>query len=508
MVTVSKMAFITYTITLSLLIKVAQSSNQTAVSLLNCDFEDNDAICGFVQDPTDDIDWLRQRGRTASTNTGPLTDHTYQQQNNIEGHYMYVESSGPSRKGDKARLISSFVNATSALCLKFYYDMYGAEEGTLNVYIQNKETLGTPILSISGNQGTRWKAGIVTIPLAIATGGFEIVFEGVIGDGYHSDIAIDDLSLIESPCQNSQVPFKTCGFETNDPSCGFTQDKSDDFDWTRHVGRTASSGTGPTADHTLGTQQGYYMYTEASGPRRAGDKARLISPLFTWNSTLCLLFYYNLYGLHTGTLNVYVKQGTGDLGRPSVSISGNQGNLWKLGKVNIPLSTAQNGFKVVFEGVIGNGYEGDMAIDDISIQEGQCHSPRTEHWVDIHKKRGKRNNEHWVDIHDKRGKRNKEHWVDIHDKRGKRNLVGIYNKRDKRNNEQWVGIYNKRGKRNKEHWEDIYSKRNKEHWVDIYSKRGKRNKEHWVDIYSKRGKRNKEHWVDIYSKRDKRNKEH
>ena len=32
--------------------------------------------------------------------------------------------------------------------------------------------------------------------------------------------------------------------------CGFVQDKSDKFDWTRHSGTTSSSNTGPSSDHT------------------------------------------------------------------------------------------------------------------------------------------------------------------------------------------------------------------------------------------------------------------
>ena len=31
--------------------------------------------------------------------------------------------------------------------------------------------------------------------------------------------------------------------------------------------------------------------------------------------------------------------------------------------------------QVVFEGVIGNGYQGDIAIDDISVMNGKCSSP-------------------------------------------------------------------------------------------------------------------------------------
>ena len=38
--------------------------------------------------------------------------------------------------------------------------------------------------------------------------------------------------------------------------CAFTQDRTDDFDWTRQRGSTPSIGTGPTVDKTLQTNQG------------------------------------------------------------------------------------------------------------------------------------------------------------------------------------------------------------------------------------------------------------
>ena len=46
----------------------------------------------------------------------------------------------------------------------------------------------------------------------------------------------------------------SCTFETS--FCGFTQDKTDDFDFTRRMGTTPSYDTGPTIDHTLGTNLG------------------------------------------------------------------------------------------------------------------------------------------------------------------------------------------------------------------------------------------------------------
>ena len=42
-----------------------------------CDFENGD-LCGWSQDASDNFDWSRGSGNTATKGTGPQTDHTYQ----------------------------------------------------------------------------------------------------------------------------------------------------------------------------------------------------------------------------------------------------------------------------------------------------------------------------------------------------------------------------------------------------------------------------------------------
>lgn len=49
-----------------------------------------------------------------------------------------------------------------------------------------------------------------------------------------------------------------CDFESG--LCGWTQDTTDDFDWTSHSGTTDVVGTGPSNDHTLGTSAGKHCF--------------------------------------------------------------------------------------------------------------------------------------------------------------------------------------------------------------------------------------------------------
>ncbi|KAM4723741.1 MAM domain-containing glycosylphosphatidylinositol anchor protein 2 isoform 2-T2 [Anableps anableps] len=174
-----------------------------------------------------------------------------------------------------------------------------------------------------------------------------------------------------------------CGFE-EEALCSFTQDKSDEFDWTRHSGTTEGTTytpyTGPSSDHT-GSNQGFYMFIKTSRPRLEGDKARLMSPTFNINSksvsssasnnpTYCFTFYYHMFGKHIGALNIFLRLKGQMLTDTLVwSLTGNQGNHWRQARVNIHPTTT---FQVVIEGVRSSGIEGEIAIDDVSIEEGEC----------------------------------------------------------------------------------------------------------------------------------------
>lgn len=175
--------------------------------------------------------------------------------------------------------------------------------------------------------------------------------------------------------------------------------------WTRNKGATASYMTGPSFDHTYQTQEGmyillsllffvatvsflytldtiltslfllvgYYMYTEASGRRKRGDKYRLIGPAIPDNQPYCLQFWFHMRGFHIGALNVYVKTSNG--GSSLVwQRKGNHGDSWKIARANI---RPRAGRQIVFEGVRGWSFIGDIAIDDIKMTQGYCPPPGT-----------------------------------------------------------------------------------------------------------------------------------
>ncbi|XP_056424647.1 MAM domain-containing glycosylphosphatidylinositol anchor protein 1 isoform X3 [Hyla sarda] len=183
----------------------------------------------------------------------------------------------------------------------------------------------------------------------------------------------------KEPVNYPSLSDSTCRFE-DEKLCGFVQDKYDTFDWIRQSKLTQSlrrtANTGPEMDRS-GTPEGFYMFIEASRPRRFGDKARLISPQYNISSkfpslktTYCVSFYYHMYGRHIGNLTVFLRLKNIDAQDIPVWVKkGDQGNKWQL--ENLQLSPTAP-FQIVFECVIGKGVEGDMAIDDVTIKKGEC----------------------------------------------------------------------------------------------------------------------------------------
>ncbi|CAH1231916.1 MALRD1 [Branchiostoma lanceolatum] len=341
----------------------------------SCDFETSD-LCGYTQDTTDDLDWTRHSGGSPTPNTGPLVDHTLG-----TGHYMYLETSTGS-PGEVARLVSAPLPASSTpYCLRFYFHMFGTSIGTLNVYIRKQGILGTPVWTLTGNQGNVWTFAHAQLD---GRNSFNVIFEAVRGNSFRGDIALDDVTVSDecAPIATTVLPTTTpyhlsspsCTFELSS-ICGYRQDIHDSAEWTWHQGQTGTSNTGPGFDHTLGTAQGHYMYFEASSID-PGVTARLLSPtlpiipLSSSQTSYCLKFWYHMYGLHIGTLIVKrIESGGSEVSL--WSLSDEQGNFWQQGQLPFDGTTE---YAVVFEAVRGSSYRGDIAIDDVDVIQysGQC----------------------------------------------------------------------------------------------------------------------------------------
>ncbi|ELU12129.1 hypothetical protein CAPTEDRAFT_77830, partial [Capitella teleta] len=112
----------------------------------------------------------------------------------------------------------------------------------------------------------------------------------------------------------------------------------------------------------------YYLYIEASRPRKYGDTAKLLLPATTKSGTKCMQFHYNMHGRSINSLEVFSM--TSD-GIPSLiwKKSGNLGVRWRAGSVEVTLS---EGDRFILVGTVGKRLFGDIAIDDLQVLDGPC----------------------------------------------------------------------------------------------------------------------------------------
>ncbi|XP_077864149.1 MAM and LDL-receptor class A domain-containing protein 1-like [Saccoglossus kowalevskii] len=330
---------------------------------ISCDFEED--FCGWLQvasDTDDDsFDWTRMSGPTESRATGPDHDHTKGKDG--EGYYLYTEATKDFEK--TARLTVYPQPPTSMSCISFYYHMYGSTVGSLTIYQQRLGFPETSIWTRSGTWGNEWHYAQKTV--SHDDNQYQIHIEGVTGHAWASDIAIDDIKYEDGQCPTTVV----CDFEID--FCDWVNGENDDMDWRRGNDGTPSSGTGPENDHTTGTSDGYFSYIETSKPRRAGDRAHLLSPVYPGGTSECLEFWYHMSGEDIGSLRVFTqdvasKEQVGEQWEKST----HQGSIWRYAHYS---AYSDEDYRIVIEGTKGEDTKGDIAIDDLRAVEGACGLP-------------------------------------------------------------------------------------------------------------------------------------
>ncbi|XP_052285147.1 SCO-spondin-like isoform X5 [Dreissena polymorpha] len=172
--------------------------------------------------------------------------------------------------------------------------------------------------------------------------------------------------LLDNP-NHAQCDFEVQSF------CSWKniQGGHDDFDWVLYQSSTPTDGTGPKFDHTLNNATGSYIFTESSAPRSMLDTAWIQSPEIdaTDGTVHCFRFWYHMSGSSIGRLNVYQVTYGSLPGNLVWSLTGEQGSTWMEGQV--PLRS-NHSYSMLISGIVGNGYQGDIAIDDVSVSAGYC----------------------------------------------------------------------------------------------------------------------------------------
>ena len=156
----------------------------------------------------------------------------------------------------------------------------------------------------------------------------------------------------------------------------WSNDPAATYDWRVDSGTTPSGGTGPSVDHTLGTNAGRYLYTEGSffgGPAPTqGSTFTAVSPSIDISgyTTLNLSYWVNMNGGATGSLILDLSSDGGtswDLAADT--ISGNNGDVWLNRNVDLTAYEGSSQFRMRVTHLRSPSvqWESDAAIDDFQI---------------------------------------------------------------------------------------------------------------------------------------------
>ncbi|XP_075684228.1 meprin A subunit beta-like [Rhinoderma darwinii] len=198
-------------------------------------------------------------------------------------------------------------------------------------------------------------------------------FSDVIGQRMDfSDYDLEKLNRLYN-CSIFISFLDTCDFEYNN-ICGMIQGTGDNDDW-QHVLHVLPDG--PSTDHTnMGDckDSGHFMHF-STRTLNTGGTALLESRLFyPKRGFQCLEFFYYHNGHESDQLKLWIREYTeaspnGTL-KFITTVNGQPAEYWQL--YHVSLST-NNKFRVVFEGVKGNGNSnGGFSIDDINFSEAKC----------------------------------------------------------------------------------------------------------------------------------------
>jgi len=174
-----------------------------------------------------------------------------------------------------------------------------------------------------------------------------------LADNFDSTATIDDGSCLYGCIENDT----TESFE-NSQGLTWMLDPGNTVDWTNQSGGTPSFNTGPS-----GAFDGsYYMYTEASFGGNNSEAIMYVPCVdpSQWTQ-LAFVFAYHMYGATMGTLSIDVSPDSGTTWIEEWTLSGDQGDQWFEGIVDLSAYTSNISVRVQAE--TGTSFASDICID-------------------------------------------------------------------------------------------------------------------------------------------------
>ncbi|XP_052822574.1 MAM and LDL-receptor class A domain-containing protein 1-like [Octopus bimaculoides] len=326
----------------------------------SCDFK-NDTCGYYIQNMRNsDNGWRLRINNTNGISSGSgnyllFTSYSY---------YYYYYS------GTRNSIRSPVIDIPNEkMKLEFLYYMPGTGTKSLQVRFEEEGlkswfTEKPYFWQDSGDRGTEWQYGCMDLPSKSG----RIVFTGFARDRY-SKIGLDDLLVDKGYCRTG-ITNHMCDFD-NPLLCEYeiTCMNPYEYTWRRKKGETPSSYTGPNSDNSK-NGNGYYMYAEASYGN-LNDTTSLKFPVSKNAKGKNLKFNYNMYGSYVGQLYVVFVTNQSSTEEIVWTKKGNKGRYWRKACLHIENDINE----IIFVAVRGNSYQGDIAIDNVVVEEKGCPGP-------------------------------------------------------------------------------------------------------------------------------------
>ncbi|HAS45542.1 MAG TPA: hypothetical protein DCS93_33970, partial [Microscillaceae bacterium] len=332
----------------------SNTSTATAANITNAAFPSGANVSGIAVDPSNSNNVIvvfsnyQVKSVFYSTNAGSTwTDISGNLEQNADG-----SGNGPSVQWAEIHRDS---NGGVVYLVGTSTGLYSTEalSGTSTVWTQEGATTigNVPVVMIQGRSSD------------------DLVAIGTHGNGMFS-------ATVTSSTTPPPPPPVTCistfpygeSFETDLGQ--WTQATNDDTDFTRQSGGTGSSNTGPSAAN----DGSFYVYVEASNPNFPSKTATLVSPCFDLSSLAnpTFKFDYHMYGSQVNNLVAEVST-NGTTWTQIFTKSGDQGNSWFSESIDVSAyagTTVSFRFTVTTGADGSNGWQSDIAIDNISVEGG------------------------------------------------------------------------------------------------------------------------------------------
>jgi hypothetical protein len=329
-----------------------------------CGFED-DQLCGyFAQDMFHSFKWERIQANDTES------DHTY---GTPSGHYMLAKAIDLPDSTRIARLYTPEIEAHKTVCVNFWFRTFGNIKFVVRTFFSDMFS-NEASFQVEGDVSTAWSLGRVTFTESEA---FKIVFEAydiAVSDeeSRNGQAWLDDVSILNQRCE----PVASCPFEEGD-ICGYTFSTADlaQFSWVVLNGNMQSTEwLLPASDHTTGVPSGGFVYLPTKD-KKAGSRAFFESEIISPDSgEKCLQYYLNSNKKAKTILEILVNdKAKGVFEIIQLLTLEDTDKAWKLIETNV--QDYSNPISIIFEGIIGedvNNSEGQLAIDDILLYDGQC----------------------------------------------------------------------------------------------------------------------------------------